>query len=140
MVIEPFDFDRETLAVIAKAVYKKLKGDEQLIAAAEAALVREQRAERKSFPAFHSDFDRLEKKFEMRAARTKQTPDMVVGETPQLKLTRSAYAGVTRSEQAKMDASRAEDKFAAISRGNSALDMTGFSKMPAKVNQEEVEK
>jgi len=41
MVIEPFDFDRETLAVIAKAVYKKLKGDEQLIAAAEAALARE---------------------------------------------------------------------------------------------------
>lgn len=76
----------------------------------------------------------------MRDARTKQTPDMVVGETPQLKLTRSAYAGATRSEQAKMDASRAEDKFAAISRGNSALDMTGFSKMPAKVNQEEVKK
>lgn len=140
MVIEPFDFDRETLAVIAKAVYKKLKGDEQLVQAAEAALARERRAERKTMGAFHSDFDRLEQKFEMRAARTKQTPDMVVGETPQLKLTRSAYAGATGSEQARMDASRAEDKFAAISRGNSALDMTGFSKMPAKVNQEEVQR
>ena len=39
-----------------------------------------------------------------------------------------------------MDASRAEDKYAAISRGNSALDMTGFSKMPKKVNKAEIEK
>ena len=39
-----------------------------------------------------------------------------------------------------MDASQAEDKFAAISRGNSALDMTGFSRMPAKVNKEEIGK
>ena len=41
MVIEPFDFDRETLAVIAKAVYRKLKGDEDLLKRAEAAVTRE---------------------------------------------------------------------------------------------------
>lgn len=71
MVIEPFDFDRETLAVIAKAVYKKLKGDEEILTMAAAALAGEQRAERRTHMGFNSDFDQLERKFEMRRSKMK---------------------------------------------------------------------
>lgn len=72
--------------------------------------------------------DRVEKKFDMRHSKLKLSHDR---ETPNIKMTRSAYNAPTRSEQALIEADLAEDKFAAISRENSVLDMTGFSKMPA---------
>ena len=126
-VIEPFDFDRDTWKALTNAVYNKLRQDDQLLKKTENVIMRDKLAERRKFQDIYSDYDRIEKKLEGRHSKVKRTPDR---ETPNIKVTRSAYNAPTRSEQAAIDADLAEDKFAAISRTNSVLDMTGFSKMP----------
>ena len=94
-VIEPFDFDRDTWKALTNAVYSKLRQDDQLLKKTEAVIMRDKLAERRKFQDIYSDYDRIEKKFEARHSKVKHTPDR---ETPNIKVTRSAYNAPTRSE------------------------------------------
>lgn len=68
MVFEPYELDRETLAVISKTVYDKLKRDEDLLRKVEGELFREKRYEeyrltKKEQPK--SEFDFVPKELEV---------------------------------------------------------------------------